>query len=50
MELIKHSEIKTLEEYKAYQKQQCKLWYKKNREKKIQYQKDRYYNNKLENK
>lgn len=46
MELIKHSEIKSLEDYKLYKKQQSKLWYQKNREKKIQYQKDRYYNSK----
>lgn len=43
MELIKHSELKTIEDYKAYRKQQNKLWYMKNRERKIQYQRDRYY-------
>ena len=46
MELIKHSEIKSLEDYKLYKKQQFKIWYKKNREKKIKYQMDRYYNSK----
>lgn len=46
MELIKSSDCKTLEEYRAYLRQQSKLWYQKNREKKIQYQKDRYYNSK----
>ena len=44
MELIKHSEMKTIEDYRKYTRQQNKLWYMKNREKKIQYQKDRYYN------
>lgn len=43
MELIKHSEIKTLEEYRAYLRQQSRLWYQKNKEKKKQYQRDRYY-------
>lgn len=46
MELIKHNEITTLEEYKEYNKQRAKLWYQRNKEKKIQYQKDRYYNSK----
>ena len=46
MELIKASDCKTLEEYRAYQRQKSKLWYQNNREKKIQYQKDRYYNSK----
>ena len=46
MELIKSSDCKTLEEYIAYQRQKSKLWYQANREKKIQYQKDRYYNSK----
>ena len=46
METIKASDCKTLEEYRAYQRQKSKLWYKNNREKKIQYQKDRYYNSK----
>lgn len=55
METIKASDCKTLEEYRAYQRQKSKLWYQNNREKKIQYQKDRYYNTKknkseLENK
>lgn len=46
METIKASDCKTLEEYRAYQRQKSKIWYKNNREKKIQYQKDRYYNSK----
>ena len=46
METIKASDCKTLEEYRAYQRQKSKLWYQNNREKKIQYQKDRYYNSK----
>ena len=46
MELIKASDCKTLEEYRAYQMQKSKIWYQNNREKKIQYQKDRYYNSK----
>lgn len=46
MELIKASECKTLEEYRMYHKQQSRLWYEKNREKKIKYQLDRYYNSK----
>ena len=35
METIKASDCKTLEEYRAYQRQKSKLWYQKNREKKI---------------
>ena len=46
METIKASDCKTLEEYRAYQRQKSKIQYKNNREKKIQYQKDRYYNSK----
>ena len=46
METIKASDCKTLEEYRAYQRQKSKIWYQNNREKKIQYQKDRYYNSK----
>ena len=46
METIKASDCKTLEEYRAYKRQKSKIWYKNNREKKIQYQKDRYYNSK----
>ena len=46
MELIKASECKTLEEYRAYQRQKSKIWYQNNREKKIKYQLDRYYNSK----
>ena len=44
MELIKYSEITTLEEYKKYNRQRYRLWYKKNKEKKLQYNRDRYYN------
>ena len=46
MELIKASDCKTLEEYRAYQRQKSKIWYQNNREKKIKYQLDRYYNSK----
>lgn len=46
MELIKPDQCKTLEEYRAYQRQQSRLWYQKNREKKIKYQQDRYYSKK----
>lgn len=44
MELIKYSEITTLEEYKKYNRQRYRLWYQKNKEKKLQYNRDRYYN------
>lgn len=46
MELIKYSEIKTLEEYKQYNRQRYRLWYQANKEKKLQYNKDYYYNSK----
>lgn len=46
MKLIKSSDCKTLEEYRAYLKQQSKLWYEKNRERKLQYQREYYYNSK----
>ena len=36
--------ITTLEEYKQYNRQMYRLWYQKNREKKLQYNRDRYYN------
>ena len=41
MEIIKASDCKTLEEYRAYQRQKSKIWYQNNREKKIKYQKNR---------
>lgn len=44
MKLIKYNEITTLEEYKKYNRQMYRLWYQKNREKKLQYNRDRYYN------
>ena len=43
-QIIKHSEIKTLDDYKLYRKQQAKKWYEANKEKKKKYQRDRYYN------
>lgn len=46
MELIKASECTTLEEYREYQRQQSRLWYQRNREKKKEYQLKRYYNSK----
>ena len=46
MKLIKYNEITTLEEYKQYNRQMYRLWYQKNREKKLQYNRDRYYNSK----
>ena len=46
---IKHSEIKTLEDYILYTKQKSKRWYEANKEKKLQYQKDRYYKIKQQN-
>ena len=49
MELIKYSEITTVEEYKAYLKQRSKIWYQNNKERKKQYQRDRYYNSKAKN-
>ena len=44
MEMIKHSEIQTIEDYKLYRKYISKRWYEANKEKKKQYQRDRYYN------
>ena len=44
MEMIKHSEIQTIEDYKLYKKYISKCWYEANKEKKKQYQRDRYYN------
>ena len=49
MEMIKHSEIQTIEDYKRYRKQISRRWYEANKEKKKQYQRDRYYNNKNNN-
>ena len=46
MNLIKYSEITTVEEYKAYLRQQSRIWYQNNKERKKQYQRDRYYNSK----
>ena len=46
MMIKKASECTTLEEYRTYQRQPSKVQYKNNREKKIQYQKERYYNSK----
>lgn len=40
----KEYKFKTLEEYRAYQREKSKEWYRKNRERKIAYQKARYYN------
>ena len=36
-------EFKTLEEYREHQRELSRNWYKRNREKKCQYQKERYY-------
>ena len=44
MEMIKHSEIQTIEDYKRYRKQISRRWYEANKEKKKQYQRDRYSN------
>ena len=46
IESINHSDIKSLEDYLQYKRQQSKKWYQLNREKKIEYQKNRYYNSK----
>ncbi|MDU4935181.1 MAG: hypothetical protein E6X43_07630 [Peptostreptococcaceae bacterium] len=46
MEVIEYSQIKTLEEYKKYNRQKARLWYQANREKKLQYNKDYYYSKK----
>lgn len=48
MELIKKEDIKTLEDFRAYQRQQNKIWYQANKEYKKEYQK-KYYNNKKAN-
>lgn len=37
-------EFTTLEEYREYQRERSRAWYQKNRERKIAYQKARYYN------
>lgn len=37
-------EFTTLEEYREYQRERSRNWYKENRERKIAYQKARYYN------
>ena len=39
-------EFKTLEEFREYQREVSRKWYQDNREKKLKYQKDRYYSNK----
>lgn len=39
-------EFKTVEEYREYHREASKKWYQANREKKIKYQLDRYYNGK----
>lgn len=44
MENIKFGEITNLEEYRAYNRKKSKEWYKNNREKKLKYQRERYYN------
>ena len=36
-------EFNTLEEFREYQREISREWYKRNREKKIEYQKKRYY-------
>ena len=41
---MEYSKIQTFEEYKEYNRQRAKNWYERNREKKLKYQKDRYYN------
>lgn len=46
MELIEYKDIKTLEDYKKYNRQRYKIWYQANKEKKSQYNKDYYYNSK----
>ena len=40
-------EFKTLEEFREYQRQVSKKWYQDNREKKLEYQRNRYYSTKL---
>ena len=37
-------EFNTLEEFREYQREISREWYKRNREKKLEYQKKRYYN------
>ena len=44
MKIIQHKDIKTLEEYKEYNKQKAREWYLRNKEKKDQYSRDYYYN------
>lgn len=36
-------EFNTVEEFREYQRKISREWYKRNREKKIEYQKKRYY-------
>ena len=40
-------EFKTLEEFRKHQRQVSKKWYQDNREKKLEYQRNRYYSTKL---
>ena len=51
MKVAEYPELKDMftvegifEEYKEYNRQRAKDWYERNREKKLKYQKDRYYN------
>ena len=45
-EIIKHKDITTLEEYREYNRLMYKEWYKRNKERKQEYQRNYYYNKK----
>lgn len=47
-EIIKYKDITTIEEYKEYNRKMYNEWYKKNRERKKEYQRNYYYKKKLE--
>lgn len=46
MNTIEHKDIKTIDEYKAYKRQKAKQWYEKNKDKKKEYGRNYYYQNK----
>lgn len=43
IEIPTYKDIKTLEEFREYQRAVAKRWYQKNKEKKKAYQLERYY-------
>ena len=50
MEKLKHSELKTIEEYKEYKRQIARDYYKKNSEKIRARRKQRYYDHEQKSK